>query len=108
MEKEESSSSFSTGKSAQEGALPYVPDCYVIPSSHRPDMAPEAAYVPIIDFGRLNEGREQRSMVIKEIGYTCSRLGFFQVSVVPWQQNNKASFFFFLKTWMVSMRNLVQ
>lgn len=108
MEKEESSSSFSTGKSAQEGALPYVPDCYVIPSSHRPDMAPEAAYVPIIDFGRLNEGREQRSMVIKEIGNACSRLGFFQVSVVPWQQIIKLHFFFFRKTWMVSMRNLVQ
>ncbi|KAL9411918.1 hypothetical protein AB3S75_045509 [Citrus x aurantiifolia] len=79
MEKEESPSSFSTGKSAQEGALPYVPDCYVIPSSNRPDMAPEAAYLPIIDFGRLNEGREQRSMVIKEIGNACSRLGFFQI-----------------------------
>ncbi|CAB4301610.1 unnamed protein product [Prunus armeniaca] len=73
------SSSFSTGKSAQERGLSYVPGCYVIPTSHRPSLTPDVANVPIIDFGKLKQGSHERAIVIQEIRTACRQLGFFQI-----------------------------
>lgn len=78
---ESRSSSFSMGKSAQERGLPYVPECYLIPTSHRASLTPEVAHVPMIDFGKLKQGSDQeRAFVIQEIRTACRQLGFFHVS----------------------------
>ncbi|XP_008375814.3 LOW QUALITY PROTEIN: flavanone 3-dioxygenase 3 [Malus domestica] len=79
MDDEKSSSSFSMGKSAQERGLPYVPECYVIPTSHRPSDSMDVATVPTIDFGRLKQGPDERKLVIEEIRTACRQLGFFQI-----------------------------
>lgn len=77
---EENSSSFSTGNSAQERGLSYVPQCYVVPTMHRPSLALKDAGVPVIDMAELRNGSAAKSRVIQEIKEACSRLGFFQVS----------------------------
>lgn len=74
-----SNSAFSTGKSAQEKGLPYVPDCYQIPPSNRPSLSPEIANVPVVDLSGLRQGSEQRSIVVEDIRNACRRFGFFQV-----------------------------
>ncbi|XP_031280203.1 flavanone 3-dioxygenase 3 [Pistacia vera] len=79
MENRENSSSLAMGKSAQEMGLPYVPECYKIPSSHRPILTPETVDMPVINFARLRQSEEQRSMVIKELGNACRHMGFFQI-----------------------------
>ncbi|KAF5731035.1 oxidoreductase family protein [Tripterygium wilfordii] len=79
MEEEHSSSSFKIGETPQERGFSYVPDCYVIPSSHRPSSAPETAFVPTIDWGMLRQDAAQRTSVIKQVGNACRRLGFFQI-----------------------------
>ncbi|KAK9913962.1 hypothetical protein M0R45_037761 [Rubus argutus] len=77
---ESSSSSFSMGKSAQERGLSYVPECYVIPTSHRARLTPQVAPVPIIDFGKFKRGSDQeRAVVIQEIRTACRQLGFFNI-----------------------------
>ncbi|XP_050387487.1 flavanone 3-dioxygenase 3 [Argentina anserina] len=77
---ESRSSSFPMGKTAQERGLPYVPERYVIPISHRASLTPEVATVPTIDFGKLKQGSdEERTTVIQEIRTACRQLGYFQV-----------------------------
>ncbi|KAL6127919.1 hypothetical protein ACLB2K_071280 [Fragaria x ananassa] len=77
---ESRSSSFPMGKTAQETGLPYVPECYVIPTSHRDSVTLEVANVPTIDFGKLKQGSdEKRATVIQEIRTACRQLGFFQI-----------------------------
>ncbi|PRQ59737.1 putative flavanone 3-dioxygenase [Rosa chinensis] len=74
------SSSFPMEKTAQERGLPYVPECYVIPTSHRASLTPEVANVPTIDFGKLKQGAdEERATVIQEIRTACRHLGFFKI-----------------------------
>lgn len=77
MEDEKGSSSYSTGHSAQEKALPYVPDCYVFPPSQNLNPDPN---VPSIDLENLTKDEKQRSEVINEIAKACSNMGFFQAS----------------------------
>lgn len=79
MEDGNTSSSFPTGKSAQEKGLSYVPGCYVVPSSQRSNLTSETTNVPVVDLSGLHDPKE-RSRVIKDIGSACLRLGFFQVS----------------------------
>ncbi|KAJ4706522.1 2-oxoglutarate (2OG) and Fe(II)-dependent oxygenase superfamily protein [Melia azedarach] len=79
MDNEQISGSFTIGNSAQERGLSYVPECYKVPSSHRPSLAPEIANIPIIDLAKLRQGDEQRLMLTQEIGNACRRMGFFQV-----------------------------
>ncbi|KAL4595925.1 hypothetical protein ACB092_12G127300 [Castanea dentata] len=79
MGNDESSSSFSTGKSAQERGLSHVPESYVIPTSHDPNLHPETAKVPVVDFSGLRHGSAQRSLVIQNIKNACHRMGFFQI-----------------------------
>ncbi|GAV72649.1 2OG-FeII_Oxy domain-containing protein/DIOX_N domain-containing protein [Cephalotus follicularis] len=65
---------------AQEAGLPYVPDCHVKPSSHRPNLAPETANdVPIIDLAMLRQGTDERSSAIKQVANACRHFGFFQI-----------------------------
>jgi len=78
---ERDSSSFSTLDSAQEKGLSCVPHQYVIPSLHRPNLAPkDYANVAVIDMAALKNGSPTRSCVIQQIRDACHRLGFFQVS----------------------------
>ncbi|XP_070681916.1 flavanone 3-dioxygenase 3-like [Malus domestica] len=72
-------SSFSMGKSAQEKGLPYVPECYVIPTSQRASLTPDVVTVPTIDFGRLKKGPDERALVIGDVRTACRQLGFFQI-----------------------------
>ncbi|KAI3911902.1 hypothetical protein MKW92_039638 [Papaver armeniacum] len=71
---------FSIGKSAQERGLPYVPDCYVIPPSQRPDENTRTSKdVPVIDISGLHSTPHDRSLVVKDIGVACRQKGFFQI-----------------------------
>ncbi|PON60012.1 Isopenicillin N synthase-like [Parasponia andersonii] len=95
---DESSSSFTIGKSAQERGLSYVPECYKKPTSHGPISLPEIANVPVVDLAGLKQVSEQRSLVIEAIRMkqvseqpslvieavrkASRRNGFFQVSFV--------------------------
>ncbi|EEF51624.1 flavanone 3-dioxygenase 3 [Ricinus communis] len=76
---EKDSSSFTIGNTAQERSLSYVPDCYVIPPSNRPSLAPETADVPVIDLAGLRQDAVRRAQVIKQIGDACRDIGFFQI-----------------------------
>ncbi|XP_034677370.1 flavanone 3-dioxygenase 3-like [Vitis riparia] len=78
MEDGNTSSSFPTGKSAQEKGLSYVPGCYVVPASQRSNLTSETTNVPVVDLSGLHDPKE-RSRVIKDIGSACHRLGFFQI-----------------------------
>nr|POF27153.1 hypothetical protein CFP56_08524 [Quercus suber] len=80
MGNDESSSSFSIGKSAQERGLSHVPESYVIPTSHDPNLHPETAKVPVVDLSRLRHGSAQRSLVIQDFKNACHRMGFFQAT----------------------------
>lgn len=73
---------FQSGRVAQERGLSYLPECYVIPTSHRPSLTPDVANVPTIDFGKLKQGSQERAIVIQEIRIACRQLGFFQVSLI--------------------------
>lgn len=75
------SSSFCTLDSAQEKGLSCVPQSYVIPSLHRPNLAPNYANIATIDLAALKNGSStSRLNVIQELGDACRRFGFFQVS----------------------------
>ncbi|CAK9168778.1 unnamed protein product [Ilex paraguariensis] len=76
---EGSSSSFPMGKTAQEKGWSHVPECYMIPPSHRPSLNPETANVPVIDLDGLDKDPAQRSLIIKNIGNACRTKGFFQI-----------------------------
>lgn len=82
-EKGASSSTFKMGNSAQERSLPYVPDCYVVPSSYEPRDAldSKSESVPTIDISRLNGSDDERREVIQELRLACQFFGFFQVSL---------------------------
>ncbi|CAI0547934.1 unnamed protein product [Linum tenue] len=70
------------GNTAQEQALPYVPDCYVLPSSsdRRPSADDRTADIPVIDMGGLRlQDASQRANVVRQIGNASRQLGFFQV-----------------------------
>ncbi|XP_022984408.1 LOW QUALITY PROTEIN: flavanone 3-dioxygenase 3 [Cucurbita maxima] len=76
----ESSGSFSTGQTAQEKGLNYVPNAYVIPTPQRPSLSPETAIVPIIDMASLRSNDSaERSLAIEALRKACISLGFFQV-----------------------------
>ncbi|KAK7393158.1 hypothetical protein VNO78_21640 [Psophocarpus tetragonolobus] len=81
MERDASSSSFSKLDSAQEKSLSCVPQQYVIPLLHRPDLleAKEYANVAVIDVAALKKDSATRFHTIQEIRNVCRRLGFFQV-----------------------------
>lgn len=70
----------STLDSAQEKGLSCVPQRFVIPTLHRPNLAPKDANVAVIDMAALRNGSDSRSRVIQEIGDACRRWGFLQVS----------------------------
>ena len=71
------------GKTAQERGLSYVPQCYKVPTSHRPSLSPEIANVPVVDLAGLKQGSEQRLHVIEAIRNASRPNGFFQVSLLP-------------------------
>ncbi|KAG6576834.1 Flavanone 3-dioxygenase 3, partial [Cucurbita argyrosperma subsp. sororia] len=76
----ESSGSFTTGQTAQEKGLNYVPNAYVIPTPQRPSLSPETAIVPIIDMASLRSNDSaQRSLAIEALRKACISLGFFQI-----------------------------
>ncbi|KAI4308601.1 hypothetical protein L6164_031657 [Bauhinia variegata] len=79
MDHNENSSSFSTGNSAQEKGLPYVPQCYVIPSSHRACTIPQVADIPVIDMEALKNDSKERFFAIEKLRDACRRMGFFQL-----------------------------
>ena len=82
MGNDESSSSFSTGKSAQERGWSHVPESSVNPTSHDPNLHPETAKVPVVDLSGFRHGSAQRSLVIQDIKKACHRMGFFQVYIM--------------------------
>ncbi|KAG7972378.1 hypothetical protein I3843_07G180500 [Carya illinoinensis] len=60
-----SSSSFSTGKSAQERGWSYVPDCYVVPAPQRQStLHSEVAKVPVVDLAALRQGSARRPVIV--------------------------------------------
>ncbi|CAL0328488.1 unnamed protein product [Lupinus luteus] len=80
MEHDENPTSYSTGNSAQEKGISYVPERYVIADAQRPKLAPKEATVPFIDIAALrNIGSEERSRVLQEMREASCRFGFFQV-----------------------------
>ncbi|EXC21066.1 Protein SRG1 [Morus notabilis] len=79
MEDEGDSNCFRAGESAQEKGLPYVPECYKIPTSDRASSSPEMAKVPLVDLAGLRKGPQQRAIAIEAIKDACLRLGFFQI-----------------------------
>ncbi|XWS60148.1 hypothetical protein CRYUN_Cryun07bG0009700 [Craigia yunnanensis] len=79
MSGDENSSSFTTGNSAQENGLPYVPQCYLVSPSNRSSLDTEKAHVPTIDMAGLRQNDSESSVAIKELGDACRRGGFFQV-----------------------------
>lgn len=53
-------------ESANGGSgLAHVPKRYVVPSSHRPNLSPETADVPIIGLSELKESPAQRSPAVE-------------------------------------------
>ncbi|PWA33873.1 Isopenicillin N synthase [Artemisia annua] len=69
---------FSIGETPQEKGLSHVPRSYEISLSHRPSLNPEIANVAVVDLVGLNDPN-QRSMVVKNIGYACRESGVFQI-----------------------------
>lgn len=96
MERDESSSSsFPMGETAQEKGFSHVPQCYTIPTSHRPSLNPETGNVHVVDWAALSNP-DQRSDTINEIKDACSRSGCFQASL---------SSYFYILCWF-PCRNL--
>lgn len=78
----------STGNRAYERGLSYVPQRHMIPTLHRPILAPKEANIAVIDMGALRNGSMPRSRVIEDIRDACRRLGFFQVSLHGFLSSN--------------------
>ncbi|CAN0916010.1 Flavanone 3-dioxygenase 3 [Linum grandiflorum] len=75
---------FHMGNTAQEQALPYVPDCYVLPHpsdrSSGSDPNNRTPNIPVIDLSGLRvQDAAQKANVVNQIGKACRQLGFFQV-----------------------------
>lgn len=79
MENGEDLSSFYTLDNAQEKSISHVPQNFVIPSMHRPNLESKYASLAVVDMAALKNGSASRSRVIQEIRDSCRRLGFFQV-----------------------------
>lgn len=80
MENGENLSSFYTLDNAQEKSISHVPQNFVIPNMHRPNLETKYASLAVVDMAALKNGSASRSLVIREIRDSCRRLGFFQVS----------------------------
>lgn len=80
MENGENLSSFYTLDNAQEKSISHVPQNFVIPNMHRPNLETKYANLAVVDMAALKNGSASRSRVIQEIRDSCRRLGFFQVS----------------------------
>lgn len=80
--KDESSSSFPMGETAQELGFSYMPKCYKVQSPNKPNLHPKIADVPIIDLAGMNDP-SRRANLIDEIANACRGSGFFQVSEKP-------------------------
>ncbi|KAL0401008.1 UNVERIFIED_CONTAM: Flavanone 3-dioxygenase 3 [Sesamum latifolium] len=78
-EKNESSSSFPVGKTAQERGFSYVPECYKVQPEHRTDLDSKLADVPLINLDGMSDDPARRSIIIQEIANACRCYGFFQV-----------------------------
>lgn len=78
-EKNESSSSFPMGKTAQERGLPYVPKCYKSQPSGTSKIVTTISDAPIIDLAGIADPT-QRSILMQKVANACRRHGFFQVS----------------------------
>ena len=102
VDESESSTSFPTGETAQERGLPYVPKCYVTPTSYRPRSSPAriANDLPLIDLAGLRQGSEPRSLIIESIRDACLRFGFFQVSYYFLQRR--------LSRYLISKRKILK
>lgn len=79
-EKNESSSSFPMGKTAQEKCLPYVPKCYESQPSDASKVITAISDAPIIDLAGIAD-TTQRSILMQKVANACHRHGFFQVSI---------------------------
>jgi hypothetical protein len=80
MEDGQDLNSFYTLDNVQEKSMSCVPQDYVVPTMHRPNLAPQYANLAVIDMAALKKGSASRSHVIRQIRDACRRLGFFQVS----------------------------
>lgn len=78
-EKNESSSSFPMGKTAQERGLPYVPKCYESQPFDTSKTVTKISDAPIIDLDGITDPT-RRSILMQNVANACSRHGFFQVS----------------------------
>ncbi|KAL0321700.1 UNVERIFIED_CONTAM: putative 2-oxoglutarate-dependent dioxygenase SLC1 [Sesamum calycinum] len=78
-EKNESSSSFPIGKTAQERCFSYVPECYKVQPSYRADSDSKLADVPLINLDGMSDDPARRSIIIQEIANACRCYGIFQV-----------------------------
>ncbi|KAG6422356.1 hypothetical protein SASPL_118924 [Salvia splendens] len=77
-EKNNSCSSFSMGKSAQERGLPYVPKCYKAQPFDGSKTDAHVFDVPTIDMAGIQD-LTRRSVIVDQVANACRRHGFFQI-----------------------------
>ncbi|EYU40361.1 hypothetical protein ABFS82_02G140600 [Erythranthe guttata] len=74
--------SFTSATTLSQMGINSVPDCYILPQSHRPtlDHGPHSStvYLPVIDLSSLGNPL-LRSTVIEQVHVACKELGAFQV-----------------------------
>ncbi|XP_060218997.1 flavanone 3-dioxygenase 3-like [Lycium barbarum] len=70
--------SFTSAMTHSEEGLTYVPKCYILPPSLRPDGTLSSTGLPIVDLSFLRDPL-LRPRIIQDVHLACKELGFFQV-----------------------------